>query len=1049
MESSIQEIEKALTYVDSQERDIWVKIGAALKTELGEDGFFLFDRWSQGATNYNARDVKTNWKSFKAGRINIGTLFHYAKQGGYQPQKNPSFIRNSIRNLARKNLENQKVIEAQQRQQAKQKSQRIWNSAQPVSKHNYLDKKLIQNPQILRQLRQTTINGANLLFVPIQDINGEIQSLQYINEDGTKRFTANGETKGNFLLLGDAEQAKQELILAEGLATASSIFEATGKPVLVTFNAGNMVAVAEKLAQHDYSKNYILAIDNDSSATGLNKALQAQKFLPEAQIIAPSFTKADVAKFQEEFGQLPSDFNDKHLLSGIDSIQHQFHIPMNQEQSIPQPQYSVENSYDSPVNIESQEQIEEYHSMMYSESLETEVSGIEIEPSVEPDELQNSIEVAEPEIEQSQAYIEEITPEKIPPRAKLDFGVQISTSPSKAGRELQKEIAQPTPEEAMKPKIILNLDYEVPASLKKIYLIENGKFFDDKYNLQFKDFGNQLKTQKTDEQTVRNMIDIAQAKNWQSIKVKGSREFKLKAWIIASERGIEISVFKPNAQELAQLDKFTQSFTNSISDNKSKELNQNQSVNNAKTPDNLEKTQQPLAQTPELFKVVDFGEAHYAFDEKNDLNFYLKLEKNGQQQTLWGKEIPDALAKENIQKGDFIVSAERTGKEAVKVKTNEYDEQGNFIGQKEIETYKNIWKITKPEQVLEQPIENSEHKENIKANKEVEPIKEAESMATETVQAEPEVVNKTIPANLFTVIDFGKDHKNFDPENAKSHFLQYQDQEGNNYYLWDKKIPEYLHTSKIKVGDLIYEPKITKITEKNFMNEKNEVVQYQEKSYRIDKYTEPKIQKQDAIYKVIEFGNGIDKNGEKNFFLKLEQGGEQKILWGEDLKEQIKTHQISAGDQLAKVNLVNGKFEIQPLVISQSKNQSKLVGQMEERAENEITEQSNHSAKEKEREKPQTVTEQMLSNARDNYQLVSKQLSKNDQVKLKFYENEIKKVIESLTPEEQQKALYTYYEKAGKDFIRGAKLEIPRQFLMPQTAQEVTKTIETSKEISY
>ncbi|MCV2508829.1 MAG: PriCT-2 domain-containing protein [Neisseriaceae bacterium] len=1030
---SSQEIEKALTYIDSQERETWIKIGAALKTELGEDGFFVFDKWSQGASNYNERDTKTNWKSFKAGRINIGTLFHYAKQGGYQPQKNHTFNKNNFSEVNKQRLQEQQKIEMQQRQVAKEKSQRIWKNANSVSQHLYLEKKLIQNPKILSQLRQTTINGANLLLVPVRSINGEVSSLQYINEDGTKRFTANGETKGNFLLLGDEDQAKKELILAEGLATASSIYEATGKPVLVTFNAWNMIAVAKQLAKNNYSQNYTLAIDNDSSATGLNKALQAQQYLPNAKIIAPSFSKKEVEEFQEVHQQLPSDFNDKHLLSGLNQIKHQFHVPTTQEQFMDQQTQTNEVNIDSPISYE---QFDEYAKMMQSESFEPD--SIEIES----DELQNGIEALESEIKikQSKSDIEEITLDDIPQRQKITLD-NTSGYLAKENEKIETQTNAQAETEAGEQNPILDLNYDIPESLKKIYIIHQGKFFDNNQNLQFKDFGNQLKTQKTDEQTVRNMIDIAQAKNWQSIKVKGTREFKLQAWLIASERGIEISGFKPDEQELAQLDKasVSQSLANSIEKNQNKEHHQNKNIN---------QDIQYVQNTDQLYKVVDFGSANYQFDEKNDVNFYLKLEKNGQEQILWGKEIPEALEKENIKKGDYIISAERTGKEQVKVKINEYNDNGVVVGHKEIQVYKNRWKITKPNQPFAQPIEQ------IKNTEHIEETKEDKFQAIETVQIAPET-SEQIPINLFTVIDFGKDHKNFDTEKAKSHFLQYQDQNGNNYFLWDKKIPEYLHASKIKVGDLIHEPKITKITEKNFMNDRNEVIQYQEKSYRIDKYTEPKTQKEEQTYtyKVIEFGNAIDKNGEKNFFLKLEKGSEQKILWGANLQEQIKNNKISAGDQLSKVNLVNGKFELHPFVINQAKNTSKVLGQIEERTENKIAEQSNHSTKESENKKSLIVTEQMFFTARDNYQLLSNQLSQKDQLQLTFYENEIKRVTESLAPEDQQKALYTYYEKVNTNFIRGAKLEIPRQFLTTQTTQttqnqEFSKNIESRAELS-
>ncbi|MBR5675468.1 MAG: PriCT-2 domain-containing protein, partial [Neisseriaceae bacterium] len=48
------EVETALTYIDSTNRETWVRVGTALKTEFGEQGFEMFDTWSKTAKNYNA-----------------------------------------------------------------------------------------------------------------------------------------------------------------------------------------------------------------------------------------------------------------------------------------------------------------------------------------------------------------------------------------------------------------------------------------------------------------------------------------------------------------------------------------------------------------------------------------------------------------------------------------------------------------------------------------------------------------------------------------------------------------------------------------------------------------------------------------------------------------------------------------------------------------------------------------------------------------------------------------------------------------------------------
>src|SRR6188768_1815057 len=78
-------IRGALNFIPADERDLWLRIGMAIKSELGESGFDLWDSWSQQASSYNSRDARDVWKSIRAdGPITIGTLFHEAKARGWR-----------------------------------------------------------------------------------------------------------------------------------------------------------------------------------------------------------------------------------------------------------------------------------------------------------------------------------------------------------------------------------------------------------------------------------------------------------------------------------------------------------------------------------------------------------------------------------------------------------------------------------------------------------------------------------------------------------------------------------------------------------------------------------------------------------------------------------------------------------------------------------------------------------------------------------------------------------------------------------------------------
>jgi hypothetical protein len=68
----------------------WIELGQALHTAFGQQGKDLWQTWSSQGSKYQGdKDIDTHWKSFHQGKgVTLGTLFHTAKQGGWeQPTK--------------------------------------------------------------------------------------------------------------------------------------------------------------------------------------------------------------------------------------------------------------------------------------------------------------------------------------------------------------------------------------------------------------------------------------------------------------------------------------------------------------------------------------------------------------------------------------------------------------------------------------------------------------------------------------------------------------------------------------------------------------------------------------------------------------------------------------------------------------------------------------------------------------------------------------------------------------------------------------------------
>lgn len=102
-------------------------------------------------------------------------------------------------------------------------------------------------------------------YIPAVDADGKQWSMQYIQEDGTKRFAKDSRKEGCFHPVGgmEAVAAAPALIIAEGYATAASVAEAAGQPVIAAFDSGNLESVAKALHAKFPDKPVIVAGDDD------------------------------------------------------------------------------------------------------------------------------------------------------------------------------------------------------------------------------------------------------------------------------------------------------------------------------------------------------------------------------------------------------------------------------------------------------------------------------------------------------------------------------------------------------------------------------------------------------------------------------------------------------------------------------------------------------------------------------------------------------------------------------------------------------------------
>jgi putative DNA primase/helicase len=237
---------------------------------------------------------------------------------------------------ADRDAERAKALQEQHRHVA-ETCQALWDAADPVDTHPYLTRKGVPSyglragvagqtvPASRDDGTQYVVNLEGKLFVPMRDERGKLCSLQYITDDGRKRYHPGGRKEGCHFTIGNLEGVKP-ICVAEGYATAASVNQLSELPTITAFDSGNLLPVALAYRSALSNRPIILTGDNDHARereTGLDgkpkpnagklAALAAANAVGGVAVL-PRFAEDDTG----------SDFNDLISSVGLEAAQAQF-----------------------------------------------------------------------------------------------------------------------------------------------------------------------------------------------------------------------------------------------------------------------------------------------------------------------------------------------------------------------------------------------------------------------------------------------------------------------------------------------------------------------------------------------------------------------------------------------------------------------------------------------------------------------------------------------------------------------------------------------------
>jgi phage/plasmid primase-like uncharacterized protein len=224
----------------------------------------------------------------------------WSEKGNWSPEELTE-LREKIEVAMREQAELQARLNAH----ARSVCDRILRDSSVLDAHHYLECKGIKAAQTARSWK-------SVIVLPLRDVYATLQTLQFIDRDGNKRFKEYGRTTAAFFAIAGKDEGP--LVICEGFATGMSINMATGYSVACAMNAGNLEPVAKALRGKYPGRKIIVAADDDFKTAGnpgLSKATAASRMIG-ASLAVPVFPSDS---------RTGKDFNDLYLLAGAEVVQ--------------------------------------------------------------------------------------------------------------------------------------------------------------------------------------------------------------------------------------------------------------------------------------------------------------------------------------------------------------------------------------------------------------------------------------------------------------------------------------------------------------------------------------------------------------------------------------------------------------------------------------------------------------------------------------------------------------------------------------------------------
>ena len=210
----------------------------------------------------------------------------------------------------------EEAIKQKQIQAADKARIRIDTSSEAPENHPYLQKKCIYPYGV-------KLDGESLA-IPLKNIDGIVQSLQWIEPDGMKRNFPDAPLAGLFWSVGLdllKDHPTWPILLGEGFATMAKVYELTGYPSVAGISCYYLRKVAQALREKYPQSSIIVMADNDKATEqkrDFNPGIEHAKELVDAKlavdVVSPDFPKPEDGTDWDDFAVFYGDDYTEHVL---------------------------------------------------------------------------------------------------------------------------------------------------------------------------------------------------------------------------------------------------------------------------------------------------------------------------------------------------------------------------------------------------------------------------------------------------------------------------------------------------------------------------------------------------------------------------------------------------------------------------------------------------------------------------------------------------------------------------------------------------------------